>query len=170
MSGRSTMWIVPQGNLFTLQESFQAAESKELSTSSVRFAGHDRKYAIRLLNGPAPQKPELTTAKGRRSTYGAKVIESLTAIWETARAIHARRGSKLSYRCGSPGPSSTWRFRHQVQKQLLLISPATIDRRLKAKKRPLTRAERQALLEISEFLGINVRVGTQKTTQRRVTS
>jgi hypothetical protein len=35
---------------------------------------------------------------------------------------------------------------------------------------PLTRAERQALLEISEFLGINVRVGTQKTTQRRVTS
>ena len=36
---------------------------------------------------------------------------------------------------------------------------------------PLTPAERQALREISEFLGtINVHVGTQKTTHRRVTS
>ena len=35
---------------------------------------------------------------------------------------------------------------------------------------PLTRAERQAVLEISELLGINVRDETQKTTQRRVTS
>ena len=35
---------------------------------------------------------------------------------------------------------------------------------------PLTRAERQALLEISEIMGIKVHVGTQKTTHRRVTS
>src|SRR5512145_367665 len=35
---------------------------------------------------------------------------------------------------------------------------------------PLTRAERQAVLEISELLGIQVRGETQKTTQRRVTS
>ena len=37
--------------------------------------------------------------------------------------------------------------------------------------KPLTRAERQALREISEFLGtLNVHVGTQKITHRRVTS
>jgi transposase InsO family protein len=37
--------------------------------------------------------------------------------------------------------------------------------------KPLTRAERQALREISEFLGtVNVHVGTQKTARRRVTS
>lgn len=35
---------------------------------------------------------------------------------------------------------------------------------------PLTRAERQALLDISELLGIKVHVGTQKTPHRRVTS
>ena len=36
---------------------------------------------------------------------------------------------------------------------------------------PLTRAEREALREISEFLGtMNIQVGTQKTTRRRVTS
>ena len=43
-----------------------------------QVCGYNRKYAIRLLNGPAPQKPE-TTAKGRRPTYGAKVILTLTA-------------------------------------------------------------------------------------------
>jgi hypothetical protein len=37
-------------------------------------------------------------------------------------------------------------------------------------RRPLTRAEQQAVLEISELLGIQVRGETQKTTQRRVTS
>jgi hypothetical protein len=36
--------------------------------------------------------------------------------------------------------------------------------------RPLTRAEREAALEISELLGINVRVGIKKNYQRRVTS
>jgi hypothetical protein len=35
---------------------------------------------------------------------------------------------------------------------------------------PLTRPERQAVLEISELLGINVRIGNRKTNQRRVTS
>jgi hypothetical protein len=100
-----------------------------------QVCGYNRKYAIRLLNGPAPQKPEVTTAKGRRATYWAKVI-SLTTIWRP-RSIHAQRGSKLSYRCGSPGRSSAWRLRAQVQNQLLSISPATIDRRFKAKKRQL---------------------------------
>ena len=36
--------------------------------------------------------------------------------------------------------------------------------------RPLSRAERQAVLEISELLGIKVPARIQKTTQRRVTS
>src|SRR5206468_11813671 len=66
--------------------------------------GYNRKYAIRLLNGPAPQKPK-TNPKGRRPTYGLKVILSLTAIWEAA-AIRAQHASKLSYRYGSLGPKS----------------------------------------------------------------
>ena len=32
---------------------------------------------------------------------------------------------------------------------------------------PLTREERQAVLEISELLGINVHIGTPKTNQRQ---
>jgi dsDNA-specific endonuclease/ATPase MutS2 len=41
---------------------------------------------------------------------------------------------------------------------------------LQQTSQPLTRAERQAVLEISELLGINVRIATQKTNQRKVTS
>ena len=42
-----------------------------------QVCGCDRKYAIRLPNGPAPQKPKATPRKGRRPSYGAKVILSL---------------------------------------------------------------------------------------------
>src|SRR5262245_4671969 len=51
-----------------------------------QVCGYNRKYAIRLLNGPAPQKPK-TSPKGRRPTYGLKVILSLTAIWATPLVI-----------------------------------------------------------------------------------
>jgi hypothetical protein len=48
-----------------------------------QVCGYDRKYAIRLINGPAPQKPK-RSAKGRRPTYAAKVVSVLAAIWEAA--------------------------------------------------------------------------------------
>jgi hypothetical protein len=101
-----------------------------------QVCGYNRKYAIRLLNGPAPQKPELTTAKGRRSTYGAKVIVSLTAIWEAAGYPCSAR-LKALLPLWLPWASKRWTISQSVQKQLLSISPATIDRRLKAKKRQL---------------------------------
>jgi hypothetical protein len=101
-----------------------------------QVCGYNRKYAIRLLNGPVPQKPEGTTSKGRRPTYGTKVILSLSAIWEAA-------GYPCSARLKALLPLwLSWAIKRlaisdPVQKQLLLISPATIDRRLKAKKRQL---------------------------------
>jgi transposase InsO family protein len=97
---------------------------------------YNRKYAIRLLNGAAPQKPKATPPKGRRPTYGAKVISSLTAIWEAA-------GYPCSVRLKALLPLwLPWAIKRlaisaQLQKQLLTISPATIDRRLKPRKRQL---------------------------------
>jgi hypothetical protein len=97
---------------------------------------YNRKYAIRLLNGAAPQKPKATRPKGRRPTYGAKVIGSLTAIWEAA-------GYPCSVRLKALLPLwLPWAIKRlaisaQLQKQLLTISPATIDRRLKPRKRQL---------------------------------
>jgi hypothetical protein len=101
-----------------------------------QVCGYNRKYAIRLLNGPAPQKPELTTAKGRRSTYGAKVIVSLTAIWEAAGYPCSAR-LKALLPLWLPWAIKRLAISQSVQTQLLSISPATIDRRLKAKKRQL---------------------------------
>jgi hypothetical protein len=97
---------------------------------------YNRKYAIRLLNGPTPQKPKTIVGKGRRPTYGTKVIASLTAIWEAA-------GYPCSVRLKALLPLwQPWAIKRLaltagVQKQLLAISPATIDRRLKGKRSQL---------------------------------
>jgi hypothetical protein len=101
-----------------------------------QVCGYNRKYAIRLLNGPAPQKPALTAAKGRRPTYGAKVILSLSAIWEAAGYPCSTR-LKALLPLWLPWAIKRLAISDPVQKQLFLISPATIDRRLKAKKRQL---------------------------------
>jgi hypothetical protein len=101
-----------------------------------QVCGYNRKYAIRLLGGPAPQKPKATTPKGRRPTYGAKVISFLTAIWEAAGYPCSAR-LKALLPLWLPWAIKRLAISAQAQKQLLTISPATIDRRLGAKKRQL---------------------------------
>jgi hypothetical protein len=66
---------------------------------------YNRKYAIRLLNGPAPQKTNTPTFKGRRPTYGAKVVGALTAIWQAAGYPCSARLKALCP-CGCRGRSS----------------------------------------------------------------
>ena len=98
-----------------------------------QVCNYNRKYAIRMLNGPAPQKPKTMVRKGRPSAYGAKVISALTGIWEAA-------GYPCSVRLKALLPLwLPWAIKRlaltaPVQKQLLTISPATIDRRLKGKR------------------------------------
>jgi hypothetical protein len=100
-----------------------------------QVCGYNRKYAIRLLNGPAPQKPK-TNPKGRRPTYGLKVILSLTAIWEAAGYPCSAR-LKALLPLWLPWAQKRFAISAQAQTQLLSITPATIDRRLKPKKRRL---------------------------------
>ncbi len=94
---------------------------------------YNRKYAIRLLNGPTPQKPKTITRKGRRPAYGAKMISALAAIWAAA-------GYPCSVRLKALLPLwLPWAIKRlaltvEMQKQLLAISPSTIDRRLKGKR------------------------------------
>src|SRR6266436_7400007 len=45
---------------------------------------YNRKYAIRLLNGPPPGKQAEPRPRGRRPRYGRQVLSILTAIWEAA--------------------------------------------------------------------------------------
>ena len=45
--------------------------------------GYQRKYAVRLLNGPLPG-PERPHRRRRPAMYGVVVIQALTTIWEAA--------------------------------------------------------------------------------------
>ncbi len=101
-----------------------------------QVCGYNRKYAIRMLGGPAPQKPKVTARKDRRPTYGSKVITSLTTIWEAAGYPCSTR-LKALLPLWLPWAIKRLTLSAQVQKQLLTIIPATIDRRLKAKKHQL---------------------------------
>jgi hypothetical protein len=100
-----------------------------------QICGYNRKYAIRLLSGPEPQKPK-TQPKSRRPTYGHKMISALTAIWEAAGYPCSTR-LKALLPLWLPWAIKRLALSAQTQKQLLSISPATIDRRLKPKKRQL---------------------------------
>jgi hypothetical protein len=100
-----------------------------------KVCGYNRKYAIRVLNGPAPE-PFKPKPKARRCTYGPKLISSLAAIWEAAGYPCSVR-LKALLPLWLPWAKKRFALSAQAQQQMLSISPATIDRRLKVKKRQL---------------------------------
>lgn len=100
-----------------------------------QVCGYHRKYAIRLLNGPAPQKPT-ARHKTRPPSYPAKVISVLSLIWEAAGYPCSQR-LKALLPLWLPWAQKHFPLSAQLQKQLLSISPSTIDRRLKAQRRLL---------------------------------
>jgi hypothetical protein len=100
-----------------------------------QVCGYNRKYAIRLLNGPAPQKPK-PHPKTRRPIYGSKVISALSLVWEAAGYPCSQR-LKALLPLWLPWAQKRFSLFTEVQNQLLCISPSTIDRRLKAKRRLL---------------------------------
>jgi hypothetical protein len=100
-----------------------------------QVCGYNRKYAIRLLNGSAPQQPKPHQRK-RRVTYGHQVISLLTAIWESAGYPCSTR-LKALLPLWLPWAEKHFHVSVTLQRQLLRISPPTMDRRLRAKKRLL---------------------------------
>lgn len=100
-----------------------------------QVCGYHRKYAIRLLNGPAPQKP-MPERKARRPTYSTKTVSALSFIWEGAGYPCSQR-LKALIPLWLPWAQKRFSFSPPVQNQLLSISPSTIDRRLQAKRRLL---------------------------------
>jgi len=97
--------------------------------------GYHRKAALRLLHGPPPGRAR-SRRRRRAATYGAAVIQALTAIWEAA-------GSPWSVRLTAllplwlPWARRRLRLSATVCRQLRTISPRQIDRRLAPVKRQL---------------------------------
>ena len=98
--------------------------------------GDQRKYALRLLNGPPPG-PERPQRRRRPATYGPAVIQALTAIWEAAGYPWSVRLKALLPLC-LPWARRRLGLSASVCQPLRRISPRQIDRRLAATKRQLT--------------------------------
>ena len=98
--------------------------------------GYHRKYAITVLNWPPPPAPR--RARRRAPAYSDEVITILAAIWEAAGYPWSRRLQAL-LPLWLP-----WARRHfpippTAECHLRRISPSSIDRRLRARKRQVRR-------------------------------
>ncbi len=96
--------------------------------------GCHRKSAIRLLTGPPPRHP--ARKRTGRPTYGAPTITALTAIWEAAGYPWSVR-LKALLPLWLPWAKQRWTIPPALERQLLAISPRTIDRRLQPHKHQL---------------------------------
>jgi len=102
-----------------------------------RVADYNRKYAVRLLNGPMPEaRPEVRQPRG--PSYSAKVIAVLVVIWEAAGYPWSVRLKALVPRW-LPWARERLRITADVERQLLAISARQMDRRLQGHKRKAKR-------------------------------
>ena len=98
-----------------------------------KVTGYHRKYAVRVLNDPPPEK-RLRKRRPRRPSYGPKVVMVLTAVWKAA-------GYPWSVRLKALLPIwLPWIRKHHVltaklEEQLLRISRRQIARRLREEKK-----------------------------------
>ena len=97
-------------------------------------ADYNRKYAIRLLNGPPPEKQRIKRARGRKARYGKTVIAVLTGVWEAAGYPWSVRLKALLPNW-MPWIKKRYRLGAEVEKQLLAMSARQMDRRLQGRKR-----------------------------------
>jgi transposase InsO family protein len=95
--------------------------------------GYHRKYAIRLLNGPRPEKRRTRRERRRGLSYSPETLAVLTAVWEAAGYPWSVR-LKALLPLWLPWIRKRFRVRSGIEKQLLKISPRQMDRRLKAQK------------------------------------
>jgi len=104
----------------------------EMLNEFCQVCGYNRKYAIGLLNGLPPEKPQKKSV-GRLPSYGSEVISLLVAIWQAAGCPWSVR-LKALLPLWMPWAKKRFHLTAHLERQLLSVSPSTIDRRLKDKK------------------------------------
>ena len=95
--------------------------------------GYHRKYAIRLLNGPRPEKRRGGRERRRGLSYSQETLALLTAVWEAVGYPWSVR-LKALLPLWMPWIRKRFRVPPEVERQLLRISPRQMDRRLRAQK------------------------------------
>lgn len=127
--------------LRAIYERYRKAGRKEKKVILSEFcanAGYNRKYAIRLLNGPQPGQWKSDPRRGRGVSYSQEVVTLLTAVWEAAGYPWSVR-LKALLPLWMPWIRKHYRVRPEMEKQLLRMSARQMDRRLKSQKTPRRR-------------------------------
>ena len=112
-------------------------EKREILDEFCKTHDCHRKHAIRLINGPPPEKAR-RGRRGRRVIYDATIVSVLQAIWEAAGYLWSWR-LKAALRLWIPWARERFRLTPKQEQLLLAISPAQIDRRLSKIKRKFKR-------------------------------
>jgi hypothetical protein len=102
-----------------------------------RVCDYHRKHAVRLLRGPCPER-HLRPRRSRGLSYGRPVIQALALIWEAAGYPWSVR-LKAMLPLWLPWLRQRLTLNPEVERQLRMISPRQIDRRLQSRKRILHR-------------------------------
>ncbi len=97
---------------------------------------YHRKHAIRLLNGSPPAARPVSQRRRRGVTYGPRLVSILKAVWEAADYPWSVRLKALLPEW-MPWIRRRFRLTPELEKQLLQISPRSIDYRLGSEKRKL---------------------------------
>lgn len=99
---------------------------------------YNRKYAIRLLSGPEPER--ITPQKRRRSFhYSERAIEILEAIWRASGHMCSER-LKASLRLWMPAARKRFKITSEVEEEISSISARQIENRLRRKKRDIKKS------------------------------
>jgi len=99
---------------------------------------YNRKYAIRLLNGPPPERVKRRVRGSRSPSYGPVVVSVLAAVWEAAGYPWSVRLQAI-LPLWMPWVRKHFRVSAEVEGQLRRISARQIDRRLRERKQRLKR-------------------------------
>ncbi len=114
------------------------AEKQRILDEFCANCGYHRKYAIRLLNGPPPERKPVGRRRRRGTTYGPRVISILKAVWEAADYPWSVRLKALLPEW-MPWIRRHFRLTPRLEQLLLRISARSIDHRLRSQKRKLRR-------------------------------
>lgn len=95
--------------------------------------GYHRKYALRLLNGPAPERRPRPVARQRAPRYSAGLVSILAAVWAAA-GYPWSVVLKALLPLWMPWVRKRFRLKPKMEEQLLSISARQIDRRLRERK------------------------------------
>ena len=131
--GNEAKWEYFRG----MYERYHTAERKVRAGLLNEFCvttAYNRKYAIRLLNGPRPEKERVRRPRERKPQYGKQVISVLAGVWEAAGYPWSVR-LKALLPSWMPWIRKRYRLGAKLEQQLLAMSARQMDRRRQSRKR-----------------------------------